>query len=31
MNLDADVARDGILLFLHADTYLPTEFDRLIR
>ncbi|MGC8711196.1 MAG: TIGR04283 family arsenosugar biosynthesis glycosyltransferase [Leptodesmis sp.] len=31
MNLGADVARGDILLFLHADTCLPTEFDRLIR
>jgi rSAM/selenodomain-associated transferase 2 len=31
MNLGADVANGDILLFLHADTNLPIEFDRLIR
>jgi len=31
MNLGADVASGDILLFLHADTNLPIEFDRLVR
>ena len=31
MNVGAAVAQGDILLFLHADTYLPNGFDRLVR
>lgn len=31
MNAGAAIATGDLLLFLHADTYLPTEFDTLVR